>query len=137
MKVEWLMLADSAQVINNKLYALGGGWESLAAAGDFPFRYKFSVALAFLVEWMEADKAWPVQVELAFDDPRQIMINVAGELRVGRPVGLPEGQAQRVQYGMEVDAEFAQPGQYVVRAQAGESEWRQIGFRVIDARPAG
>ena len=30
MEVEWLILADSAQVIGNKLYLLGGGWDQLA-----------------------------------------------------------------------------------------------------------
>lgn len=129
MDVEWLMVADSAQVINNKLYALGGGWETIAPQ-SLPVRLKFSVALAIRVEWTEANQGWPVEVEVAFDDPRQVLVTMSGELRVGRPASLPEGLAQRVQFAMDIDAEFQAGGQYVVRARSGASEWRQVGFRV-------
>ena len=27
MEIEWLILADSAQIVGNKLYLLGGGWD--------------------------------------------------------------------------------------------------------------
>ncbi|MFN0072609.1 MAG: DUF6941 family protein [Chloroflexota bacterium] len=130
MRVEWLMVADSAQVISNKLYTLGGGWESIMVGGAFPVRHKFSVALAILVEWIEANQDWDGQVELAYDDPRQILVTMNGQLRIGRPANLPEGHSQRIQYGMDVDVELAVPGQYLVRARAGESAWCQVGFRV-------
>jgi hypothetical protein len=133
MNVEWLMVADSGQIMNNKLYVLGDGWEGLAAQQTMPFRHKLSVALAILVGWTEANEPWDVQVELAFDDPRQDLASMNGELRVGRPVNLPIGRTQRVQYSLDLDVEFAQPGRYIVRARAGESDWRQVGFNKSDS----
>jgi len=36
MEVEWLILADAAQVVGNKLYLMGGGWDKLTINNVFP-----------------------------------------------------------------------------------------------------
>src|SRR5688500_1930861 len=40
MEVEWLILADSAQVIGGKLFLLGGGWDVLTVNTSFPWQQR-------------------------------------------------------------------------------------------------
>ena len=50
MEVEWLILADSAQVTGGKLFLLGGGWDRVTA-NSFPFAHNMSIAVSFRVPW--------------------------------------------------------------------------------------
>ena len=44
MEIEWLILADAAQVTGNKLYLLGGGWDRLNVNRDFPVNQHCAIA---------------------------------------------------------------------------------------------
>ena len=60
LEVDWLILADHAEVIGGKLYMNGGGWNRVATKGSFPVTKSFSVALAIRVPWTLTNK--PAQV---------------------------------------------------------------------------
>ena len=49
MDIEWLILADGAQVVGNKLYLMGGGWDKLQINGGFPKQHATGIALAIKV----------------------------------------------------------------------------------------
>src|SRR4051794_15726942 len=103
MQVEYLLLADSAQVVGNKLYLLGGGWEQLVINSDFPVKHRMAIGAAIQVEWMETNQKHQVELEVSVDDPRKTVFKTGGQFEVGRPPGIPEGQTQRVQ--ISIDAE--------------------------------
>ena len=45
MEVEWLILAEAAQVVDSKMYMLGGGWDQLTTGSDFPLEHRFAIAI--------------------------------------------------------------------------------------------
>ncbi len=47
--VEWLILADAAEVVAGKLYLMGGGWTVLTVSTSFPHRRNIGVAAAFRI----------------------------------------------------------------------------------------
>jgi hypothetical protein len=94
MKV-MLMLCDSAQVADGKLYILGGGW-SMTGPDPVPS----AIALKIDVGWHEAEIAhhWELYLEDADGQPVMVetpegehAVEVRGEFTVGRPPGIPEG----------------------------------------------
>ena len=57
MKLEWLMIADAAEVWANKLYLMGGGWDKITVRTDFPVAQHLAVAVSILLEPEELGQA--------------------------------------------------------------------------------
>ncbi|HWW66675.1 MAG TPA: hypothetical protein VNY83_01705, partial [Solirubrobacterales bacterium] len=55
MNLGFLILADSSEAINGKVYALGAGWNELRLP-SLPQEYAFSIALAVDVPWSETNR---------------------------------------------------------------------------------
>jgi hypothetical protein len=94
MKVT-MLLADSAQTAEGKLYILGGGW-SVTGPAPAPS----AVALKIEVPWDQANKKHTFELSLLDADGNPVIvptpqgeqpIQFGGEFEVGRPVGLAPG----------------------------------------------
>ncbi len=129
ISVEWLILADAAEVTGGKLYVLGGGWDRLTV-NSRPAKRNMAIAVAFRVPWIETNKVHRFQLELSDDDGRQT-ITTDGQFEVGRPPGIPQGQPQLVQLVVNVDAVFERLGTYVIATRVNDSEERSIRFNVV------
>lgn len=90
-----LLLADSAQAVDNKLYILGGGW---SVTGPAPTT--MAIAGKIAVPWDQSNRTHHWRIELLDADGRQVLlptpvgdqpIVLEGDFEVGRPPGLPEG----------------------------------------------
>lgn len=131
MDVEWLILADAAQIADGKLNLLGGGWDTLTANQEFPFARHLAVATAFRVPWNETSQRHTVQIEIQDEDGR-VLFGAGGEIEVGRPPGIPAGEAQRAQIALDVMLTIERPGNYVVVGRiVGEEGETRVPFRVI------
>lgn len=64
-----LMLADSAQAIDNKLYILGGGW-SVIGPGPTPS----ALAIAVKVPWDQVGRSHHMRIELVDSDGHPVMV---------------------------------------------------------------
>jgi hypothetical protein len=129
MDVEWLILADAAQVVSGKLYLLGGGWDVLTVNAPFPVQQKLTIAAAFRVPWNETNQPHPFQIEIVDEDGHALLTG-GGQVEVGRPPGLPFGTEQRSQLALDAVVTFQRPGTYVAVARVGEQE-RRTTFRVV------
>jgi hypothetical protein len=90
-----MMLCDAAQVVDGKLYILGGGWSMIG-----PDPAPSAVAFKIEVDWHEADAAHRWELFLEDADGRPVLmetpqgampVEVSGEFRVSQPPGIPEG----------------------------------------------
>lgn len=142
MEVEWIILADSAQVVGNKLYLLGGGWDVLSSQRGLPFQQRCSVAVSIKVPWNETNQKHGFEIEMLSEDeqteePRSMM-KAAGQFEVGRPAGIPSGQDQRVQLAMDMILKIESAGPKIVVARIDGAEARRTRFYVIakQARPS-
>jgi hypothetical protein len=94
MKVT-MLLADSAQEINGKLYILGGGWST--TTGGSPS----AIAIKIDVPWDRSNHPFAVVLELLTADGEPVLVTqpdgeevplrLEGRLEVGRPPGLKPG----------------------------------------------
>lgn len=92
MKVT-MLLADSAQAVEGKLYILGGGWST-----TYP-GVPSAIAMHFQVPWDRTDDRHHFRLELLTSDGDPVTddagnhISVDGDLQTGRPAGTPPGSA--------------------------------------------
>ena len=135
MEVEWLILADSAQVVGNKLYLLGGGWDLLTINTQFPVDQRCAVALAVNVPWNETNQKHLVEIEVTAEEPTteapKTLVKVGGQFEIGRPPGIPQGQEQRLQMAIELGLRIEAPGAKIIIARIDGQEKRRVHFNVI------
>ena len=128
--VEWAILADSAQVVGNKLYLLGGGWDVLYVGQQFPVQQSFAVALSFRVPWQQTNQRHTAEIRITTEDQQEIA-KVGAQLEVGRPAGIRPGQAQRMQMAMNLLLALPREGIYEVRISInGEESPQRASFTV-------
>lgn len=128
-QIEWLVLADSAQVVNNKLYLLGGGWDVVSVGGSPPWDHRMTITAAIRVPWSRTNERHSFSLEMTTEDGKAIG-QVGGEFEVGRPAGIVPGQPQRLQVALDAGLKFDQVGGYVVVAKIDGQEDRRVFFSV-------
>lgn len=135
MEIEWLILADSAQVNGNKLYLLGGGWDAIMVQKAFPVNQAFSIAVSIKVPWNSTNQKHNFEIEILGEDPQteeqKSMAKMGGQFEVGRPPGIPQGQDQRIQMAMNLVLPLDSPGSKTVIARIDGEEARRTQFRVV------
>lgn len=134
MEVEWLILADAAQVVANKLYMLGGGWDKVRGSKGFPFDQKIAIAMSVKVPWNETNDRHNFEIEIVSEDqdteePKS-MAKIGGQFEVGRPVGILPGQEQRIQLAIDMLLKIDNPGTKIIIAKINGNKLRQVVFNV-------
>ena len=129
-----MILADSAQVVGNKLYLLGGGWDRLTVNRDFPVNQHCAIAVAIKIPWNETNLKHVFEVEVMSEDPAteepKSLAKINGQFEVGRPAGIPAGQDQRIQMAIDMGLRLDNPGTKTVIARIDGEEMRRLYFTV-------
>lgn len=128
MQIEWIMLADSAEVMNNKLYMMGGGWDHLVIKRQFPARHTAALAVALHVERADAPSQPQLLLRIEDDDANQLAkVNT----RVDAERILSGGKrTRRVQLAFKVPLRFQHEGRYRIIAQINGNTVTQQIFQV-------
>ena len=131
MEIEWLILADAAQVTGGKLFLLGGGWEVLTVNSGFQMARPCALALAIRVPWNETNQQHSFEVEVTDEDGKKQLAKLDGQFEVGRPPGISQGQEQRIQLAAGMSLTIGQPGRYAIAASVDGKESAHTGFNVV------
>jgi hypothetical protein len=135
MEVEWLILADAAQVVGAKLYLLGGGWDRLTVNRALPVDQRCALALSIIVPWNETNQKHSFEVEIISEDTSteepKSLVKAGGQFEVGRPPGIRQGQEQRFQMAMDMTLRIETAGTKTVIARIEGQEKRRLEFTVI------
>jgi hypothetical protein len=127
---EWIVLADFAEVVNGKLYLMGGGWENLTINQSLPIVHQCAIAVAFSIPWNETNHRHEIVIEVG-DPDGNVLLSVEGNVEVGRPAGTPIGHAQRVPLAVNVGLQIQSLGTYVVTTKVHYQESRSVRFNVV------
>jgi hypothetical protein len=130
VEVEWIILADAAEAVNNKLYLIGGGWETLTIDSQLPALHPCAIAIAFSVPWNETNQQHNIEIAVDDQDGDQL-VKVEGQVEVGRPPGIPLGKAQRVQMAIRLALPLQKIGTYVIIVRIEGQESRRVAFNVV------
>lgn len=135
MDVDFLILADGAQVAGDKLYVLGGGW-TVVWSREFPVKHPAAIAIGMMVPWPETNQRHTLEVVLVTGDGTQVGSPlVAGEFEVGRPAGTPAGAAQRFMMAAGVEFDLAAPGSHEIVVRVDGTDVKRASFHALQAAP--
>ena len=129
MQTEWVILADHAEVVNGKLYLMGGGWETLTLNNP-DMTHSFGLAVAFSIPWNETNQPHNVEIMFTDDDSTETLAKVEATLEVGRPPGVPRGQSQLSQMAINMGMKFKKWGGHVVIVTIEGVEPKRFPFRI-------
>lgn len=136
MEIDYLVLAEHAEVTGNKLYLMGGGWDTMTVA-EAPANVRLTLAAGVRVEWDETNAPVPLLVRVDDEDAQEIF-RLEGQMNVGRPPHLPPGTSQLSQMTFVLSLKLPRYGGYRASLTAGTGERsvrRSIPFRL--ASPTG
>jgi hypothetical protein len=128
LQIDFVILADSAQVIGNKLYMLGGGW-NLYRAQSYPVNAPFAVAIGVLVPWSETNRRHRFEFVIKASEGMELGKG-AGEFEVGREVGIRAGMKQRFTLAVNGQMRLEAPGTYEITVTIPGEE-RCITFEAL------
>ena len=134
-----MLLCDYAEVVNGKLYIMGGGWSRILRP-NVPT--SMGLAIKIMVPWDQTNTPHKIEIEALTEDGDPIILNgepmkIEAGLEVGRPPGLKKGTP------LDAPLAIVMPG---VALDAGAYEWRlsvdgnpvaRTTFTVAEEPPGG
>ena len=122
MQVEFVMLADAAQVVGGKLYVLGGAW-NLYRATAFPTQAPIALVASILVDRSEAGSRHAVRLTVADEAGIPIVPTLDWTIEVANTEGaVPQRSLLAVNTGIQLP----RAGRYsftVTAVSASKSVW--------------
>jgi hypothetical protein len=124
-----MLLADSAQAVNGKLYVLGGGWSVTGPAAT-----PSALAIKFEVPWEAANRKHKVRIELLDSDGQPVLVPgpespqamlIQADLEVGRPPGILQGTSLDSTFAINIGPLPLRPGRYEWRCTVVEANVSQ------------
>ncbi|HXU89008.1 MAG TPA: hypothetical protein VFQ62_09155 [Methylomirabilota bacterium] len=97
-----MMLCDSVQAVNGKLYILGGGWN---VTGPDPS--PSAIAILVRVPWDQANRRHRLRLDLVNEDGQPVQVEgrplqIGAEFEVGRPAGHRPGRPLNIPLGINL-----------------------------------
>jgi hypothetical protein len=126
--IDYLLVADRAEVVNGKLYMMGGGWERLQPA-EFPLTMTLGIAVGVRVVYAEAEDVHRVRVVLERSDGPEIF-QIEAELTTGRPPG-GRGRDLLVPMAFNIPLTIPEPGDLALTASVDGHQPRRHSIRAM------
>lgn len=137
--VEFLFLANYAEVRDGLLFTVGAGWSQfyrpVDPEGPIPLS-RFGLGASVLVPWDETNQPHPLVLWIEREEDEAVLSRLDVNVMLGRPPELPAGSDQREVFGISVEIAFPEPGAYRLRASVDE-DIRTVRFTVHDYPSGG
>ena len=125
-EVDYLLVADRAEVVNGKLYLMGGSWDRIQPP-KFPHRMMLGIALGVRIPFAHTEDQHKVGVEIHHEDKR--LLGFEAKLTTGRPPGMA-GMDMLVPMAFNIPLAIPEEGQVVLRASVDDREPRRHDIKV-------
>ncbi len=138
-------LADSAETIQGKIYALGIGWSAIYAE-RFPCTHpRLAIGIIINVPWTstnqnhklcvylqdEDNSRQPLQRAITPEGEEKLLTEVSADIQLGRPPLLPPGDPQNLPFSLIFDQlTFQKPGMYSWIFEIDGTELNRISMRI-------
>ncbi len=125
MEIEFLILADYVEAVNNKLYLMGGAWNQVSAP-SYPANHRMGIAISILFDEGEAPTRFPLRLavlDIMAERPAIPEITIDVAVQLAEPGSRPRSL-------VALNAQFPLPGagHYRVVATAASNVRRETYF---------
>ena len=92
--IDFLLLADRAEVLNGKLYMMGGAWDRRHIR-EIGAPVPLTIVVGILVPWNLTNEPHRLRIRIEDEDGNPVPPEVEATVNVGRPVNATQGQSFR------------------------------------------
>lgn len=128
MQIEWMIMADAAEIVNNKLYMMGGAWDTLVIKRDLPTRHTVSLAVALMVTPEDSPDTRQLSIRIN-DEADHKLASVNARVDAER-ISQGGSRSRRVQMAFRLPLRFQQHGRCTVVAAIDGTPAAQTYFQV-------
>jgi hypothetical protein len=128
VNIHALMLADSAQAVDGKLYILGGAWNMLRFP-TFPASLMVGIAVAIDVDWNETNRRHHLDIHFEDADGHEMEPRIGADFEAGRPPGAIAGADLRIVLAVNGPLTVPSAGTYSAVATIGGQELARSRFQ--------
>ena len=132
-EIDYLLVADRAEVVNGKLYLMGGAWDRIQPP-TFPHRMILGIALGVRIPFAHTDDQHTVAVEMQQDEQR--LVGFEAKLTTGRPPGMA-GMDMLVPMAFNIPVAIPAEGQLVIQASLDGRGIRRHEIKALRRKPPG
>ena len=132
VEIDFLLLADRAEVLNGKLYMMGGAWDRRQIR-DIGAPISLTIVASVLVPWNLTNEPHGLRIRIEDEDGSPVPPEVEATVNVGRPVNATQGQSFRAT--AVINKRWALPrfGTFrVVASVAGHCE-KRVAFYIVES----
>ena len=131
VEVDFLILANRAEVLNGKLYMMGGAWDRRHFR-DIAAPVPLTIVVGVLVPWNLTNEPHRLRIRLEDEDGGALPPEVEATINVGRPASATQGQSFRATAVINNRWTLPRFGTYrVVASVTGQTE-RRVSFYAVE-----
>ena len=132
VEIDFLLLADRAEVLNGKLYMMGGAWDRRQIR-DIGAPISLTIVASVLVPWNLTNEPHSLRIRVEDEDGSPVPPEVEATVNVGRPVNATQGQSFRATAVINNRWTLTRFGTFrVVASVAGHSE-KRVAFYIVES----
>jgi hypothetical protein len=131
-EIDYLLIADRAEVVNGKLYLMGGSFDRLQPP-NFPFQLMLGIAVGIRVPLSETDDTHRLHVELMRSENERLL-EMKADVQTGRPPGA-QGMDLLIPMAFNGAVRILGPGTLTLKASVDDREPRRHEIRVTKRAP--
>lgn len=132
VEVDFLVLADRAEVLNGKLYMMGGAWDR-RYINNIEAPIALSIVIGVLVPWNLTNEPHQLEIRVEDEDGNPIPPAPTATLNVGRPTLATKGQSFRAMAVIGDQWTLPKLGAYCVVALIAGREAKRVTFYAVEA----
>lgn len=130
MKVDFAFLADSAQVIDGKLFVMGGGFDTIWTTRLPAIQQHVAFVMRLLFSNKDAGKRHNLEIKVVHEDKGEVA-RLSGELRIEKQPRTPMVGASSVSTVMNIESlQFRELGNYRFEIHVNGSHMKSIPLRI-------
>ncbi len=133
-EIDFLILADKAEILNGKLYMMGGGWDRRQIS-NIEGPTEISMVVGLLVPWNRANEEQRLSISVEHADGKVIEPQINWAVTVGRPAHAAQGQTFRAMAAITGRWTLPGYGSYSVRASLSEATEKSTVFHAVEGQP--
>lgn len=134
MHVEYMVLANGAEAVNNHHYILGGGFDAIAAASVPATHARLAVAIKVTIPYEATSAEHRLELSVVDQDEQVVGQQFDMKFEAGRPAGMRSGDNQSLVLAFNfLNVQFNAYGPYSVVCRLDGNEEGRSRFRVTEA----
>lgn len=130
-EIDYLLLADFAEVVNGKTYMMGAGWDRFAPP-QYPAQLKIAIAVGVRVPFLESNM--PHHLTVVLRREAEEYFRMEGDLETGRRAG-SRGESTMIPMAVSAVIPIAEPQTLELTADIDGLSSRRISIRAEGPPP--